>query len=102
MAIKTENIPGLRKCPRCGYGAVMRKNASKRFQVHCKKCDAHTEWTDKLGAVIAWYNMADLYERLNGRFDERSGNFTPSISLDQLNERMKRAIALFEEELRKE
>jgi len=46
--------------------------------------------------------MADLYERLNGRFDERNGNFTPSISLDQLNERMKRAIALFEEELRKE
>lgn len=102
MAIKTEQIPGLRKCPRCGFGAVMRKNASKRFQVHCKKCDAHTEWTDKLGAVIAWYNNADLYERINGRFDERSGNFTPSISLDQLNERMKRALALFEEELRKE
>lgn len=102
MAIKTENIPGLRKCPMCGYGAVLRKNASKRFQVHCKKCQAHTEWTDKTSAIIAWYNMSDLYERINGRFDERNGNITPSISLDQFNERIKRAISVFEEELRKE
>ncbi len=102
MAIKTEEIRGLRKCPVCGYGAVMRKNASKRFQVHCKKCKACSAWTDKAHAIIDWYNMSDLYERIHGRFDERSGNITPSISLDQLNERIKRAVALFEEELRKE
>lgn len=102
MAIKTEEIPGLRKCPICGFGSVLRKNASKRFQVHCKKCHAHTEWTDKTAAIVAWYNMSDLYERINGRFDERKGNFTPSISLDQLNERIKRAVNVFEAELRKE
>ncbi len=65
--MKYENIDGLRKCPICGFSAIMRKNASKRFQIHCKKCKCCTPWTDKTAAVISWYNNAETYESINGR-----------------------------------
>ena len=64
--MKYETIEGLRKCPICGFSAIMRKNASKRFQVHCKKCSCCTTWTSKISAVISWYNNADAYEKING------------------------------------
>lgn len=69
--MKYETIPNLRKCPICGFGAIMRKNASKRFQVKCKKCKCATPWTSKIEAVITWYNNADFYEREHGRIDDR-------------------------------
>lgn len=65
--MKYEDIDGLRKCPICGFSAIMRKNASKRFQVHCKKCNCCTPWTDKISAVVSWYNNADTYEAMNGK-----------------------------------
>ena len=99
--VKIENIKGLRKCAMCGHEAILRKNASKRFQVQCQGCKAHTAWTDKTSAIIDWYNTCDLYERANGRFDERGGNFTPSITITELNERITRAVKLFEDELLK-
>ena len=64
--MRYENIDGLRKCPVCGFSAIMRKNASKRFQIHCKKCSCCTAWTDKTSAVVLWYNNADTYEKING------------------------------------
>lgn len=64
--MKTEKIIGLRHCPVCGSPAVMRKNASKRFQVHCRKCEFCTAWTSKPDAIIRWYNNSAIYENLNG------------------------------------
>lgn len=64
--MRYETIEGLRNCPVCGFSAVMKKNASKRFQVHCKKCKCCTTWTSKVNAVVLWYNNADTYEKING------------------------------------
>lgn len=55
---------GLRTCPKCGSKAIMRKNASKRFQIHCKKCNCCTAWVSKTEAVILWYNNAAKYEEI--------------------------------------
>lgn len=65
--MKYIEINGLRKCPVCGFSSMMRKNASKRFQVKCKKCKCATAWTSKSEAIIAWYNMCEVYERLYGK-----------------------------------
>lgn len=59
-------IKGLRNCPKCGHFAVMRKNASKRFEVYCPKCHSHSIWANKIDAVVDWYNKSALYERYNG------------------------------------
>lgn len=64
--VKVETIPGIRICPICGGEAVMRKNASKRFQVKCKRCSCATAWTDKVNAVVMWYNNAAFYEQQKG------------------------------------
>lgn len=64
--VKIEQVAGLRHCPMCGSEAVMRKNASKRFQIKCKRCSCATMWTDKTGAVVSWYNNAELYEQMKG------------------------------------
>jgi len=64
--VKTEKIIGLRNCPACGSPAVLRKNASKRFQVHCKNCDWCTAWTSKPESIVKWYNNAKIYEEING------------------------------------
>lgn len=61
-----EDIPDLRHCPMCGGEAHLRKNASKRFQVHCKKCRCCTIWTSKPLAIVAWYNNAATYENMKG------------------------------------
>lgn len=68
--MKYEQIEGLRACPMCGSEAHLRKNASKRFQVHCKKCKCCTVWTSKTEAVVTWYNNAAKFEAINGRRDE--------------------------------
>ena len=60
--MKYETVKGLRPCPKCGNMAQLRKNASKRFQVKCKKCNCCTAWTSKTEAVVMWYNNAALYE----------------------------------------
>ena len=64
--MKTMKIIGLRHCPVCGAPSVMRKNASKRFQIHCTKCTCCTSWTDKASAIIKWYNNARVYEETHG------------------------------------
>lgn len=69
--MKYEEITNLRKCPVCGHSALLRKNASKRFQVKCKKCKCATSWTSKTEAIVTWYNMAAMYEKLNGTIEER-------------------------------
>lgn len=66
MTIKRIDVEGLRNCPVCGKKAILRRNASKRFQVHCTKCSACTPWRDKTDAIITWYNNAELYEKLHG------------------------------------
>lgn len=66
IIVKTEKIIGLRNCPMCGAPAVLRKNASKRFQVHCRKCQCCTTWTNKTEAVVKWYNNAKIYEDTHG------------------------------------
>lgn len=60
-----EEIDGLRNCPMCGGPAHLRKNASKRFQVKCKKCRCCTAWTSKPLAIVLWYNNATVYEAIN-------------------------------------
>ena len=65
--MRYEELIGLRTCPFCGAAAHIRRNASKRFQVHCKKCDCQTAWTSKPAAIVAWYNNADFYERTHGK-----------------------------------
>lgn len=69
--MKYENIPGLRKCPVCGFSAILRKNASKRFQIKCKKCKCATSWTSKTEAVVTWYNLASMYEQIHGTVEQR-------------------------------
>lgn len=55
-------------CPFCGSdNVVIRKNASKDFQVYCKKCEAHGGWTTKPQAIINWYSMAINYWKNNGQ-----------------------------------
>lgn len=70
MTVKKIEIEGLRNCPVCGSKPVLRRNASKRFQVHCTKCDACTGWKDKTEAIITWYNNAELYEKIHGKIQE--------------------------------
>lgn len=65
--MKYEELNGLRTCPICGSAAHIRRNASKRFQVHCKKCKCQTAWLNKPAAIVAWYNNADFYERTHGK-----------------------------------
>lgn len=65
--MKTQKIKNLRTCPKCGGEAILRKNASKRFQVHCRKCDVHTSWESKIDAVVSWYNLSAIYE---GRYSK--------------------------------
>lgn len=60
--MKYETLKNLRKCPLCDSSAILRKNASKRFQVKCKKCTCATIWASKIDAVISWYNNAEFYE----------------------------------------
>jgi len=55
--MKTINTRALHKCPICGARAILRKNASKEFQVTCTKCECRTNWYRKTDAVITWYNM---------------------------------------------
>lgn len=65
--MKYEDLSGLRPCPICGGPAHIRRNASKRFQVHCKLCNCQTAWLNKPAAIVAWYNNADFYERTHGK-----------------------------------
>lgn len=65
--MRYEDLRGLRTCPLCGADAHIRRNASKRFQVHCKKCNCQTLWTSKPAAIVAWYNNAEFYERTHGK-----------------------------------
>lgn len=65
--MRYEELNGLRICPFCGSPAHIRRNASKRFQVHCKKCECQTAWLSKPAAIVAWYNNADFYERTHGK-----------------------------------
>lgn len=85
IVMKYENIPSLRKCPLCGHSAILRKNASKRFQVKCKKCKCCTPWTSKTEAVIAWYNMAAMYEQLYGTLEERKAEDEAPLHEDEGN-----------------
>lgn len=62
--MKYETVDNLRPCPMCGSEAHMRKNASKRFQVHCKKCRCCTAWVSKIEAVVMWYNNAEIYDSM--------------------------------------
>lgn len=55
--MKTLKIKDLANCPMCGAKAIMRKNASKDFQIACTKCDCHTGWTTKPDAIVRWYNI---------------------------------------------
>ena len=59
-------IKKLRPCPVCGHKAYLRKNASKRFEVYCPKCHSHSDWLNKVDAVVDWYNKAAIYEQVHG------------------------------------
>lgn len=60
-------VKGLRGCPVCGGKAFLRKNASKRFEVYCVKCHAHSIWANKIDAVVDWYNKAAIYEETHAK-----------------------------------
>lgn len=63
-------LKGLRSCPVCGHSVFLRKNASKKFQVYCPKCHCKSDWKNKVEAVISWYNMAAIYEKIYGQKEE--------------------------------
>lgn len=65
--MKTQKIKNLRHCPKCGSEVILRKNASKRFQVACPKCRVHTGWESKIDAVVSWYNLSAIYEGQHGK-----------------------------------
>ena len=51
-------LDGLRKCKICGSSnIVLRRDASKAFQVYCEKCGNRTKWQKKTEAVIEWFNQ---------------------------------------------
>lgn len=68
--MQTIRIANLMKCPVCGAKAVLRKNASKDFQVACTKCECRTSWQRKTEAVITWYNMTHQLWRNQGKLRE--------------------------------
>lgn len=80
--MKYEEVAGLRNCPICGARALIRKNASKRFQVKCTKCNCCTAWTSKPQAIISWYNNAAFYEAQHGtkRPEEKARNVANDLS----------------------
>lgn len=80
--MKYEEIPELRNCPICGSHAIIRKNASKRFQVKCSKCNCCTAWASKPQAIISWYNNAAFYEAQNGtkRPEEKKRNVANDLT----------------------
>lgn len=53
--MKTVKLSSLDVCPLCGNKPVLRKNASKDFQVWCKHCHCRTDWLTKPEAIIYWY-----------------------------------------------
>lgn len=67
--MKTITIRGIRNCPICGAKAIMRRNASKDFQVSCTKCAFNSGWTTKPYALIAWYNMTIQYWQNIGKLN---------------------------------
>lgn len=68
--MKEFTVPNLIACPRCGNEALLRKNASKDFQIRCPQCGAHTAWKRKPEAIITWYNMVIQYMRNAGTLEE--------------------------------
>lgn len=45
-------------CPFCGSNnVIIRRNASKEFQVHCYNCGSHNGWDTKTQTIINWYAM---------------------------------------------
>lgn len=54
--IRKREIPHIANCPICGEKPVLRRNASKKFQVYCVKCKTRTSWMTKPEAIIQWYN----------------------------------------------
>jgi tRNA(Ile2) C34 agmatinyltransferase TiaS len=43
------------KCS-CGGNAILRGNFLGGYQVRCKKCGKHTNYTDKVTAMRRWEN----------------------------------------------
>lgn len=64
--MQTIKVNEIRKCPLCGSKAIMRKNASKDFQVKCSKCEFQTGWRTKPEAIAVWYNLMIAYWTNNG------------------------------------
>lgn len=64
--MKEYQLANIIHCARCGAEPILRKNASKVFQVRCPQCQARTGWKRKTDAVISWYNMMIQYMRNNG------------------------------------
>lgn len=55
------------QCLFCGGKKVrIRKNASKKFQVECTSCGAHTGWYTKPQSIIQWYNIGIQYWKSKG------------------------------------
>lgn len=51
-------IDGIKPCKICGSdNIILRRDASKAFQLKCDKCGNHTKWQKKINAVIEWYNQ---------------------------------------------
>lgn len=69
--MKTQTIKNLRRCPKCGGEVILRKNASKRFQVACPKCRTHTGWESKIDAIISWYNLSAIYEGMYSKLGDK-------------------------------
>lgn len=69
--MKISTLTNIIPCPRCGNEPVLRRNASKLFQVRCEHCHARTGWKRKTDAVIMWYNMVIQYMRNNGTLLEQ-------------------------------
>jgi len=67
--MKTITIKGLAKCPMCGAKAMMRRNASKDFQVKCSKCEFQTGWRTKPEAIATWYNLMIVYWKNTGKLN---------------------------------
>lgn len=65
--MKTIKQESLHRCPLCGAKAVIRKNASKDFQIACTKCYCHTGWSTKPEAIATWYNNMIQMWKNNGQ-----------------------------------
>lgn len=65
--MKEFTLKNIIDCPVCGSSVILRRNASKDFQIYCPTCKAHSEWMRKADTIIQWYNMVIQYQKNNSK-----------------------------------